>query len=160
MVLKQSIGTRLNSLNELHLIDFNLKNSSFIEQLMMNDELLHLKKLSSLTLNNICLYSFDPKWSKLIKNVSYLIMTGNKIQSFDEDLFTESANLISLDLTNNSIADLPLLFKSLKPIEINLKELKLGGNQIENLILKIENLKSFNFENLELLDLSNNKSTQ
>lgn len=117
-------------------------------------ELLALKHLNTLRMNNMKFETFKSGWAYSIQNISYLSLASNNLKSLGPDLLKSSLNLISLDLSNNQLSDLNELTKAIQPVKKNLKELRLNANLIENLIDFTE------MDNLELLDLSQNKIEQ
>jgi Leucine-rich repeat (LRR) protein len=140
-----------HDLNELQLADLDIPNDFDLDRFLMNENLINLKSLNVLKLVNMKLKEFKKQWVPLVQNVSYLSLTSNQIEHFHPDFFNSLPNLVSLELTNNSFKDLDSLLDALRPIKSSLKELKLDGNLIEK-------LNQFpDFDNLELLDLSNNK---
>jgi hypothetical protein len=133
------VGIRINDKSKLDIF-FNQINTLF--------------SLNKLTLNNLNISSFKADWFPILKNLNHLSLPSNSIKTLNENIFKSSPNLISLDLSNNNLTNLKELFNALKPIEANLKVLKLGGNSIKT-------LETFpNFTCLEYLDLSNNKIYQ
>ena len=140
-----------NELTELHLFDLNFQDNNQINQFLLNQDLLKLKILKNLKLVNMKLKEFKLEWLPLIRNISYLALNSNQIERFDAGFFKSLPNLISLELSNNSITDLTSLLMALEPIRSSLKELKLDENSIRNIY------RFPSFHNLELLDLSHNQ---
>jgi Leucine-rich repeat (LRR) protein len=114
-------------------------------------ELTILENLHTLKVTNMKLETFRLEWRMVLRNLSYLSLASNNLRYLNSDLFKYSPNLISLDLNQNNFLDLNDLFNSLKPLEKNLKELKLSSNLISQVP------QSPKYEQLELLDLSNNQ---
>lgn len=137
-----------NCLVEFGLWQLNFKSKDidlFFEQLATLD---HLK---SLNLMGYYLTEFKPEWTRVFTNITTLSLASNDIKELNSDLFVLANNLQTLDLSNNFLSNLSNVFEALKPIEMNLRELKLYGNSIEH-ILDFPELPS-----LQSLDLSNNK---
>lgn len=137
-----------HSLIELGLWQLNFVSEhidSFFEQLGS------LYNVRTLNLMGYNLIKFKPEWTRVFVNVSSLSLASNDLKVLPVDLFTNATHLVSLDLSNNFLTNLTNVFQAIKPIGKHLKELKLYGNTIENL------LDFPAWESLESLDLSNNK---
>ena len=140
-----------DKLNELGLVDLYNIDMNQLDELFR--EMLVLEKLNTFKLSNMKFSIFKEEWMAILGNLSYLSLASNNLTNLSTDLFQFSSSIISLDLNDNRLSDLTTLFVSLVPIEMILKELKLSGNQISNLLDFPE------FQSLEFLDLSKNKLT-
>lgn len=132
---------------ELGLIELNFEPdqmSSLVDQLMV------LEKLDTFKLNNMRFDYFKREWTGILANISYLSLASNRLSNLSADVFESSSSLISLDLNNNLLDNYRPLFDALQPIQSNVKELKLNGNNLSSM------LDFPALINLELLDLSNN----
>ena len=137
-----------DTLNEVGLWQLNFKSDN-IDSIF--DELSSLSNLKTLKIMGYNMKKFKSPWLPLLKHIHSFSLASNNLNSIQSNLFTLSENLISLDLSNNILDDLGDTLAALKPLDSILKELKLNGNNIENMI-------SFpQFEMLEILDLSNNR---
>lgn len=137
-----------DTLNELGLWQLNFK-SAYIDDFFY--ELTALKSLRVLNIMGYGLTEFKYAWTQLFRNVTALSLASNDLRSVDQDMFKACSNLLILDLSNNLLSNLSTIYSALRPVQFNLKELKLTGNSIEELI-------DFpKFPNLEILDLSFNK---
>lgn len=137
-----------DSLKELGLISLNItveKLDNFFK------EIDSLKNMHTFKLNSVKLTEFKSKWAKVIQNVSYLSLASNSLKNLSPNIFASFENLISLDLNQNLFNNFPDLIETIKPIAGQLRELKLNGNQIKELV------EFPNFQYLELLDMSNNQ---
>jgi len=137
-----------DKLNELGLwqINYNMEN---IDEFF--DEVKKVSSLKILKLMGYGLENFNVTWKSVFSNLTSLSLASNDLTSISPGVFDSATELVSLDLSNNLLSDLELTFEALLPLVYTLKELRLNGNSIEKLI-------DFpDFENLEILDLSNNK---
>jgi Leucine-rich repeat (LRR) protein len=145
---KNSFSWLNDTLNEVGLWQLNFKSGN-IDSIF--DELSTLSNLKTLKIMGYNMKKFKASWLPLLKHIHSFSLASNNLNSIQSNLFTLSTNLISLDLSNNLLDDLSDTIAAVRPLESILKELKLNGNNIENLI-------DFpHFEMLEILDLSNNR---
>ena len=136
------------TLNEVGLWQMNFKSDN-IDSIF--GELSSLSNLKTLKIMGYNMKKLRATWLPLLKHIHSFSLASNNLNSVQSNLFTLCENLISLDLSNNVLDDLGETLAALKPLESILKELKLNGNNIENMI------KFPAFEMLEILDLSNNR---
>jgi Leucine-rich repeat (LRR) protein len=118
------------------------------------DEVKKVSSLKILKLMGYGLENFNVTWKSVFNNLTSLSLASNDLTSISPGVFDSATELVSLDLSNNLLADLNITFEALLPLTYTLKELRLNGNSIDKLI------EFPDFENLEILDLSNNKLTE
>jgi Leucine-rich repeat (LRR) protein len=137
-----------SSLNELGLWQLNFK-SERIDEFFA--ELANLRTLKVLNIMGYGLTEFKSEWTGLFQNVSSLNLGSNDLKTVTASLFKPCSNLIVLDLSNNFLDNMTVVYAALRPVQFSLRELKLTGNSIETLV-------DFpKFPSLEVLDLSYNK---
>lgn len=143
-----SLGWVKDTLIELGLWQLNFKASDvdlFFAQLATLD---HLKTLN---LMGYYLTEFKTEWTKVFVNLSSLSLASNDIKRLSPSIFENALQLQTIDLSNNFLVNLTNVFEALRPVQTVLRELKLYGNSIDQLLVFPE------FPSLQILDLSNNK---
>ena len=136
------------TLNELGLWQLNFK-SQYIDEFF--NQLASLRNLKTISIMGYGLTEFKYQWTEMFHNISSINLASNDLRSINPNMFKLCNNLFSLDLSNNFLENITSVFVALRPIQNNLRELKLSGNMIKNL----ENFPKF--LSLEILDLSFNK---
>ena len=137
-----------NYLNELGIWQINYQSNTIDE---FFNELKKLKNLKTLSLMGYGLEHFKPEWTRIFEPIVNLNLASNEMRTIDPHFFKWCKSIESINLSNNFINNLTLIFKALEPVQSKIRELKLASNQISSLV-------DFSvFPRLESLDLSNNK---
>jgi Leucine-rich repeat (LRR) protein len=121
---------------------------TFVLLKIASDVLYKSEKVEALTRD------LEKKLSIYIKGLQIVKLNGMALEKFDFNLFAKK-NITSLDLSKNTISNLPDYFDGLS----NLKDLDLSKNNIKNLPDSILNLPALEFLNISsnpLEELSNN----
>lgn len=114
------------------------------------DAFSNLKQLIYLNLRDNCIQSFCKMHFSALEKLKYLRLSKNKLQRIEENLFSSLSNLKALDLSFNNLKVLNAdLFSSLK----NLKFLDLKKNELREFDLRILDY----IKQIELIDLSGNQ---
>jgi Leucine-rich repeat (LRR) protein len=151
--VSNQILENLCELSDLFLSGNKLSNETFSLKIMGK----HMKNLNILNLgfNNFTsiheIFEFEDeeKGELCLPNIKQLILTGNKLTSFPDQL-TKRSSLSILHLAHNRLKTLPEnFFQNLK----NIQKLSLCGNQLDNRVLPSDSLLT---EKATILDLSHN----
>ncbi|KAL4710100.1 hypothetical protein ACJJTC_016502 [Scirpophaga incertulas] len=121
--------------------------SQRISETGLDTNLFQLQSLNLLNISDTCLISI-PDEIKLLTNLQSLLLFGNKLTDFNENI-TSLSKLKVLDLSRNQLCGIPHTINKMK----ELTSINLSSNQIDKMP-KFEQLP-----NLISVDVSNNKLT-
>ncbi|CAH0402886.1 unnamed protein product [Chilo suppressalis] len=113
----------------------------------LDKSLFQLTTLNLLNISDTCLTSI-PDEIKLLSNLQSLLLFGNKLEIFNENI-TSLTKLKVLDLSRNQLTAIPNSLNNMK----ELTSINFSSNQIEIMP------KLTDFPNLIIIDVSNNKLT-